>query len=194
MNMRDTSNQLDAIGLLTSQHREVDQLWTQLQSERASGANTVKDLADRIVALLSKHDAIETRMLYPEVREAGGEQLADHSLDEHQTIRNLLNEVDGKDPREGDVFDTFSQCISAVMAHVQEEEGTIFPMLRENMSDDELRDLGDRMSSALDSAPTHPHPTTPNNPAGATIAGAVTGMVDRARDAVTGESDRKDVR
>ncbi|MFP5318748.1 MAG: hemerythrin domain-containing protein [Acidimicrobiia bacterium] len=177
----------DAIGLLTGQHREMEQIWTQLQAAHASGSDVQNELAQQIITLLSQHDAIETQFLYPELRglgDAQGEQLADHSLDEHQQVRELLSSVDGEDVRDESVYSTLSRCIADVMAHVAEEEQQIFPLLVGISTPERLNELGQEMTAALKMAPTHPHPTTPNNKAGATVAGAVTGLVDKARDAL----------
>lgn len=180
-----TGASADAVELLTRQHREVDQLWSQLQAAGAADGSLRKDLARRIVTLLSQHDAIETQLLYPAVRKvAGGEQLADEGLHEHQRVRELLKQVDGKDPADTGVFATLRECMGLVEHHVQEEETEMFPKLRERLGEQELTDLGHTMEKALRLAPTHPHPSTPNNPVGAAVAGAVTGIFDRARDAI----------
>lgn len=177
----------DAIELLTGQHREVEQIWTQLQAAHASGSDVQHQLAEEIIALLSQHDAIETQFLYPELRSAGGgrgQQLSDHSLEEHQQVRELLSAVDGKDVSDESVYSTLARCVASVTEHVSEEEQQIFPLLRQSSSPERLKDLGQEMTAALKMAPTHPHPTTPNSKVGATVAGAVTGVMDKARDAI----------
>jgi hemerythrin superfamily protein len=188
MTMQDFSGASpDAIELLTSHHREVEQLWTQVQASHASGTEVQTELAQEIVTILSQHDAIETQFLYPELRSTeatGGEQLSEHSLEEHQQVRELLTEVDGKDVRDESVYSALAQCISNVMDHVAEEEQQIFPLLRQSVSQERLTELGQQMAAAMKMAPTHPHPTTPNSKIGATVAGAVTGVMDKARDAV----------
>jgi hemerythrin superfamily protein len=148
------------------------------------------------VTALSQHDAIETQLLYPELRGLGdqGRQLSDHSLEEHQRVRELLKEVDGKDPRDDAVFTSLGSCIALVMDHVREEEGVIFPLLRAKCDPDRLRQLGERMQSTMKMAPTHPHPSTPNSKIGATVAGAAAGVADRVRDAVSDRGDRTDDR
>ncbi|MBV9952075.1 MAG: hemerythrin domain-containing protein [Acidimicrobiia bacterium] len=183
-----TGARIDAVELLTSQHREVEQLWSQVNERGASGPDQQGELVRQIVRLLSQHDAVETRLLYPAVREVeGGDALADHSLDEHQEIRECLKEVDRADAIDPSVLSRLGECIEAVQRHVQEEEGVIFPKLRAAMSQEQLYDLGGDMAYATEKGPTHPHPTTPNNPVGAAVAGAVTGAMDRARDAIKGD-------
>jgi hemerythrin superfamily protein len=180
-----TGAKADAVELLTSHHRAFEQLWKRLQDAHAAGDHVQSTLSRELITLLSQHDAIETQFLYPELRklDGQGEQLAEHSLEEHQQIRELLKEVDGADPADPQVIGTFDRCMRIVFGHAEEEEGEAFPLLR-TLGEERVRDLGERMSGAMAMAPTHPHPTTPNSKVGATVAGAAMGVVDRARDAM----------
>jgi hemerythrin superfamily protein len=188
MTQSTTGARLDAVELLTSQHRQVEQLWSRVSERGASGPDQQGELVAQIVKLLSQHDAVETKLLYPAVREVpGGDALADHSLDEHQEVRECLKDVDRGDPNDPATISRLGECVAAVKRHVEEEEGAIFPKLRDAMTQEQLYDLGADMTLAMEKAPTHPHPTTPNNPVGAAVAGAVTGAVDRARDAMKGD-------
>jgi hemerythrin-like domain-containing protein len=184
-----TGARADAVELLTEQHREVDQLWSQLEVAHRDASSVQQDVGEKIVRLLSQHDAIETMVLYPALRQAlpDGDQLADHSLDEHQQVREMLAQVDGEDVAEAGVFATLTKCIQAVQHHVQEEESSLFPKLRQAIGEERLTELGDEMQKAMATAPTHPHPHAPQSGVGATVAGAVSGVVDRARDAIRGD-------
>lgn len=191
--MDTTGARVDAVELLSMQHRDVDQLWTQLEAARAAGgdAHLAQDLANRIITMLSKHDAIETMLLYPALREAptGGDAMADHALEEHQRIRELLKEADRKDIRDEGAFRSLTEAIGMVKNHVHEEESRMFPALRE-LGEERVMSLGEQMQTAWAAAPTHPHPSTPNSGLGATVVGAVAGVVDRVRDALGGKERR----
>jgi hemerythrin-like domain-containing protein len=176
----------DAVDFLTSQHREVEALWAQLEGAGSNVSTDRARAARQIVRLLSQHDAIETQLLYPELRDVGGDegkQQSDHSLEEHQMIREMLKEVDRADDLDEDSYSTLARCIAAVNHHVTEEESVMFPLLRRQCSVERLNELGSKMASMMDTVPTHPHPSTPNSKLGATVAGAVTGAMDRMRDA-----------
>lgn len=177
----------DATEYLTRQHREMEHIWAQLEEAHERGADTQAEIARRLVTLLSQHDAIETQLLYPELRRVGGDdgrRMSDHSLDEHQVVREVLASVDGADPSAPDVFERFEKCIASVTGHVEEEERDIFPLLRQALDERELVALGERMDKMLPMAPTHPHPMTPRSKVGASVAGAVSGVIDKARDAL----------
>lgn len=180
----DTSTATDAIELLTRQHRRVEQLWTALEAAGPTSPTAAAQTRE-LVKLLSQHDAIETMFLYPALRQAeGGDRSADNALHEHQQVRELLKRVDTGDPTDPATFAALCQALEAVQQHVQEEEAVLFPTLRQVRDDSALRAMGKKMAEGMKVAPTHPHPSTPNNPIGAAVAGAVTGIVDRARDAL----------
>jgi hemerythrin superfamily protein len=184
-----TGARADAVELLTTQHRDVEQLWSQAQVARRDGDHDLaQDLSQRIIGMLSRHDAIETMLLYPALRKAGagGDGMADHALEDHQQIRELLAAADGKDVDDEAAWGSLASALTAVTAHVKVEEGQLFPALR-TLGQEKVTELGDSMEKAMKMAPTHPHPTTPNSGLGATVVGAVAGAVDRARDAIKGE-------
>jgi hemerythrin superfamily protein len=149
----------DPLDFLSHQHRQVEQLWIQLEAAHGAGDDMQSELAQQVVAMLSQHDAVEVQLLYPTLRERGGErgqELANHSLTEHQKVREQLQEIDGKDPRDEQVWATLSQCIADVQHHVEEEEGEIFPLLRQHWDADERVQLCAQMNEVLATAPTHP--------------------------------------
>lgn len=172
----------DALDLLTSDHRKVEFLFAQL--EGAMDADTARQAAEQIIRELSVHAVIEEQVLYPAAREAiGGDGLVDHSLEEHQTVKELLAQVDGKPVDDPETQRTFAEVKAAVAEHVGEEEGTLFPQLREKLGPSRLAELGASMEQARQMAPTHPHPNAPNEPPGNLIAGMPAALLDKLRDA-----------
>src|SRR5689334_3179030 len=97
-----TSGQIDAgaTQFLTSQHRQVESLWATVEGAGTGSSPGREGPARQIVTLLSQHDAIETQLLYPELRDVGGDEgkrLSDHALEEHQQVREMLKDVDRAD-------------------------------------------------------------------------------------------------
>lgn len=180
-----TGARADAVELLTSHHRDVEQLWSHAQQAHAAGDHDLAaEVGQRVITLLSQHDAIETQFLYPALRNTGerGDDVGDHSLEEHQKVRELLKAADERLHEPG-AWSSLTEAMTNVFEHVGEEESQIFPLLRA-VGQEELYELGDTMQSAMKVAPTHPHPTTPNNPLAATVVGGAAGIVDRVRDAL----------
>lgn len=182
----ESSEGRDIVEHLTAEHRQVEQMWSDLQQAHQAGVANQQDLGQEIVRALSQHDALELQLLYPALSRAGQQELAEGAKEEHAAIRRLLNEVDGKDPADETVFRTFVQILTDVDSHVAQEEQVMFPLLRAGLPTEELIDLGEKSEKAEKLAPTHPHPTTPDGKVGATVAGAAAGLVDKARDALKG--------
>jgi hypothetical protein len=72
--------------------------------------------------------------------------------------------------------------IELVRHHVEEEESDLFPEVRRALGRKRLAEIGEAMEKAKKAAPTRPHPRQPDEPPGNVIAGAVAGVVDKARD------------
>ena len=81
---------MNAIDMLTSQHRDVDALFARLEAERVeSRVHVFIELAD----LLAVHFKLEERVLYPAVCQRKTELLPGTSAEEHFRARQLLGEL-----------------------------------------------------------------------------------------------------
>lgn len=176
----------DAITLLTGDHRTVEALFQQAETAPSPSSEVV----DRIVKELSVHDAIEREYLYPAVRDRvpSGSGLADHSIEEHNEVAQTLLAIDKADNGSGEQKQLLARLVTAVRAHVEEEETRLFPALRDAMTPRELEELGGKLETAKSTAPTRPHPHAPDEGLGTKIAGAVSAPLDKARDAAQGRS------
>jgi hemerythrin superfamily protein len=177
-----TGASADAIEMLVADHREVDQLFTQFEAA-APDSTVAKDLADKIVRELSVHAAIEELVLYPVARRVlEQDDLVDAAIDEHNEMKELLAEVDGKAVGDDRVRRTFHEIKLAVEEHVHEEETELFPRLRGKIDQDDLQRMGRALEGAKAVAPTHPHPHAPDRPPGNIVIGPAAGVIDRIRD------------
>lgn len=175
----------DAIQLLTTDHREVEELFAKLEA----GTGDRHDLVSSVVTELSKHDAVERGLLYPTLAEhvPGGQALAEQAIDEHQTVVVVLDRIDkSKDLSSSETSADLANLMSDVRRHVAEEEGEIFPKMRSAMSEDQLLELGDKISAEKGRAPTHPHPHAPASGTALRAAGMGAAAVDKVRDAASG--------
>jgi hemerythrin superfamily protein len=178
-----TGAQSDAIEMLTADHREVEQLFEQYDAAK-DDPGVAMDAAESIVRELSIHAAVEEQILYPMLRSVDPSQsgLVDHSLDEHQEVKELLARVDGRPANDPDVRQIFTKIRSSVEEHVAEEEDKVFPALRSHVQPGDLMQLGERVAKAKATAPTHPHPKAPNTPPGNLMMGPITALADKVRD------------
>lgn len=81
---------MDAVSLLIQQHRQVDQLFDEFESQSDIGRRL--EIIRQVKILMSKHASLEEAALYPIARMVlpGRSQELDHDLEEHngtQTCR-----------------------------------------------------------------------------------------------------------
>ncbi|HVF13686.1 MAG TPA: hemerythrin domain-containing protein [Acidimicrobiales bacterium] len=185
MSASDTNTQTDAIELLTSDHRAVDQLFAQIGSQPEGVQKD--DLVKLLTRDLSVHAAIEEQILYPVMRRSlsDGDAKVEEAIQEHQSVKETLAEIErlGSSPQRDQPLQTL---MNNVRHHVEEEENEVFPELRGALSSDELQAMGTALAAAKKLAPTHPHPNAPTTPPGNVVAGVAAAVMDKARDAVQG--------
>ncbi len=177
------SEPVNAVHLLLQDHREVEQLFSRIETAGGAGPD---EAVQEVVRELSVHAVIEEQVLYPAIREKvpGGDQLADHAIEEHQEAKELLAQIDGSD----DAIERRSllaRLMREVRSHVEEEEADLFPKLQAAFGPQEQQEMGQAMAEAKKMAPTRPHPHAPNTPPGNVVAGAAAAVVDKARDALS---------
>ncbi|MGW7415846.1 hemerythrin domain-containing protein [Streptomyces sp. NPDC054863] len=177
----------DGITELITDHREVDELFAHLEKS-SPGDDGARALADRLTTELVRHSVAEEQHLYPAVRAhlPGGDRIADKEIADHAKVEQLLKDLEGLragDPRFTRLVSTLK---SEVTAHVRDEENNLFPALRKHCSAEAIDELGDRLRRAKKTAPTRPHPGTPDTPPANKLLAPGAGLVDRVRDALSG--------
>jgi hemerythrin superfamily protein len=135
----------DAVALLKSDHRAVEELFSQFEATEASAKK--KALAGRICDALRVHTRIEEEIFYPACREAGVEEdLLDEAAVEHQSASRLIDQIAAGRPAD-DLWEAkVSVLKEQVEHHVEEEErrGGLFTKARAAGVD--LKATGDRMA------------------------------------------------
>jgi hemerythrin superfamily protein len=135
--------EMTAIDLLESQHREVEDLFEQL--EDAESDDECEQLFVQLADKLAMHAKIEETHFYPAVRANRTEEILDESLEEHLAIKRVLADLIAME-LDDDTFDAKLKVLQEeVEHHVDEEENELFPKVRNIFSDDELIAIGQEM-------------------------------------------------
>jgi len=134
---------MDAIEMLEEQHRDVEDLFDELESAEAADK---QDLFDELADQLAVHAAIEEMHFYPAVRAARTEEILLESLEEHLTIKRMLRELLQLDPRNEDFPAKVKVLKEQVEHHVKEEEDELFPKVRKVLDRKQLVALAEDMS------------------------------------------------
>jgi hemerythrin superfamily protein len=176
----------DAIAVLKADHRQVEEWFTAFEKAGATAYKTKRKLVDRIIAALSQHAAIEEEEFYPAVRtfDPVAEDQVLEALEEHHIVKWELQELVDLDPKDERFTAKVTVLIENVRHHVKEEEGELFPSVREAMTRAQLQEIADRLEQARRTAPTRPHPRSPDQPPAGTVSDVVAGVIDKAREMV----------
>lgn len=124
---------------------------------------------------------------YPAIREAVEKGDVDdmvlESLEEHHIVKWVLSELEGMSPTHERFDAKVTVLIENVRHHVKEEEKDLFPKVSKMFGKEILDELGDAMARLKKTAPTRPHPRSPDEPPGNLIAVPGAALMDRALDA-----------
>ena len=168
----------DVLTILEGEHRGIDLLLWELQAEAEAAPRTSLKAA---ISALSSHTAVELEVLYPQVRSNvdGGVDLVKQARLDHEEVAMSLLRLQ-KVPMTTDEFRTeLAHAIEQVRAHVRQEEGEMFPALREVLSPVQLHQLGRKVARARRHAPTRPHPRSLKSALGARFADRIESLLDR---------------
>jgi hemerythrin superfamily protein len=176
---------MDAITSLRDDHKRVEKLFKQFEKLADGNADKAKlDVVNEIIRELSVHAAIEEQVFYPAVRKEVPD-VADvvlEGLEEHHVVKWTLSELDGMQPTEERFKAKVTVLIESVRHHVEEEEGEMFPKVREALGRKALQEMGETMEAARKAAPTHPHPKAPDEPPANLVAGPAAAVLDKGKE------------
>jgi hemerythrin superfamily protein len=188
--------QRDVIEILTADHREVEAMFTELETLMQTRSDTDdelrKDLADQITIELVRHSVAEEVAVYPEVKRKVSEEEAERAKREHAEAEQTMKRLESLDADDASFELEIRKLMSEIRQHVAEEEGEMFPRMREIMTQEELTELGKRVEAIKAMAPTRPHPSVPNDPGKRLAVGPVAGLFDRLRDLASGRGTKEE--
>jgi hemerythrin superfamily protein len=129
----------DVVDLIMQDHREVERLFDELKTHPEQRPLLVPTLT----ALLTAHSRAEEAEVYPVARDEAGEadEVA-HSQEEHAQAERLLERLAATDPQSPEFDEVLDEVIEAVTHHVEEEESTVLPGMRERLDDSRRAELG----------------------------------------------------
>ena len=170
-----------AVDVITGQHRELLVLCDRLTADRR------REVADVVIATLSRHLSTEEQYLYPAVRRTvpDGEAITARELAEDHDLLVTLRGLDGVRPDDAR-FDRLAGAVTeAVRRHVEADASELLPLLEQMVPVEDLIRVGNRIETAAEAAPTRPHPAAPSTPPWNKVVDPVVAVVDKARDAVS---------
>jgi hypothetical protein len=182
--------QKDVIEILEQDHREVEEMFAELESLR--GASTEEEqerrkaVTEQVTIELVRHSVAEEVLVYPRVEDKVSAEEAEHAREEHAEAEETLHRLEKLDADDPAFDDELATLMAEIRHHIADEEGEMFAHMRQVIDADELRVLGARVEAFKKVAPTRPHPNVPNEPLPRMAAGPAASLFDRMRDLATG--------
>jgi iron-sulfur cluster repair protein YtfE (RIC family) len=135
----------DPIEMLMNDHRNVEELFQKIKA--ATGAQK-EEYFDKLCSELAIHTALEEEFFYPEFQKHGKDNAPDQikeALEEHDSIEQKLQQ--GQDLAvDSPEFSIYLEALEAALRHhIHEEESEMFPQAEENISEEKLYHIGEKM-------------------------------------------------
>jgi hemerythrin superfamily protein len=147
---------MDAITLITADHRKIAELFARYRASMPTDPARVKIVRD-FTRELTAHAAAEEQVMYPEARRVVEDGvIVDDARSEHREIRHYLADLESLDWRTPQFEETVTKLIGCVEQHVADEERTILPALRDGVTATGLEEMGVLMEQARRTAPKRP--------------------------------------
>jgi hemerythrin-like domain-containing protein len=143
-----SSGETDAIQLLETDHRRMEDLLKKGEETTTRGVKTRTQLLNTLTRELNAHEHIEETVLYPALQShPQAKDIVLEGYEEHHVADLIVKELHGlarNDEQWGPKFKVLKENIEH---HIEEEEDTMFPRARGIFSREELQQLGALMAS-----------------------------------------------
>lgn len=174
---------MSIIAVLSTDHRNVDALFTRFEQADPGDLDELAHLRDLIVEQLSIHATIEEQTLYPAIRDAADGATDDvlEALEEHHAVKAVLAELERMSPAAERFRAKMQVVIENVRHHVEEEEGDdgLFAVARKHLKQPELEEMATVAERLRAAGPTRPHPLSPDQPPFNVLLGVPMAVLDR---------------
>lgn len=141
---------MNAIELLETQHRDIDELGDRLLGGEG-GTEPRRKAFDDLADLLAIHSLIEEMHFYPALKQAAERthEALEHSLHEHLEIKRKLALCMVIPLGFGSFRTRFDELMQEVRHHVASERSDVFPIAERLLDADQLEALGQEMVSTM---------------------------------------------
>ena len=176
------------IDVLVTDHREVEQMFTEFDGLPPDAHERRRKLADQVVIELVRHAVAEEMYVYPAFRKhlTDGDELAEHEISEHSEAEVTMKRIEKYKDDDPKLTEEMRELMRVIRHHISEEESDAFPRLAAAADRAELEQLAEKVQAVKKVAPTRPHPAAPDHPPFNKLLAPGAGLVDRVRDALTG--------
>ncbi len=130
--------------MLETQHREVESLFEAY--EDAKDGRAKRATFQRIADKLAIHATIEEHHLYPAVKASQTDDLLHEAVEEHLSVKRIIADLLSMSAADENFDAKVKVLKEQVEHHVEEEEGELFPQVRELFAEDALDEIAVAMA------------------------------------------------
>ncbi|MFL5726993.1 MAG: hemerythrin domain-containing protein [Chloroflexota bacterium] len=139
---------MNAITMLTDDHRAVKRLLEEIESTTERGVKTRQELFGRVKEMLMVHEIIEEEIFYPAMRDhPKAKDMVLEAYEEHNVVDTILTELDQTPPDDETWGAKATVMAENLRHHIDEEENEMFPTARKLFEEAELKELGEKMAA-----------------------------------------------
>lgn len=141
---------MDAIQFLKQQHEQAKQMFSRIEQGQAGQRG---QLWQKLSPELKAHEQLEEQHLHgPVAREAGARDSTlvgwqQHHRQEVSEAESMIRKIDGADPSDPGWLEQVRKLKGTLEHHIQEEEGKIWPKIRQVWDAGQLEQAGQQMES-----------------------------------------------
>ena len=137
---------MDALSLLEEDHKLVKRLLAEGEKTTERGEKTRAELFARLKRELTIHEQMEEEVLYPALRAAAkSRDIALEGYEEHHVVDEIFAELEQTPPSDETWGAKFKVAKENIEHHIEEEENEMWKAARQEFSEDELEQMGNRM-------------------------------------------------
>jgi hemerythrin-like domain-containing protein len=134
---------VEATKLLKQQHDEVKELFKRFEASEEDSEK--QELFEQIADDFAAHGEIEEKIFYPAVYVGDLKEKLQEAVEEHLAAKRVVADLLEMEPAD-EQFDPKMKVLKELIEHhVEEEEGELFPLVRQGFAREELETIGEQM-------------------------------------------------
>jgi hemerythrin superfamily protein len=140
---------MNATDLLKEDHDRVKEMFDDFRDLDGDDRKEKQQLFRKIADALELHAEIEERIFYPAVRSIrteDAEEITLEAFEEHKIVKTLIGQIESLPKGDERKDAKMKVLMESVEHHIEEEEDEMFAEANE-LGDEKLEDLGDRMQA-----------------------------------------------
>ena len=138
---------MDVLTLLKDDHDKVRKILEEGDKTTERGEKTRTELFARLKTMLVAHEAMEEEVLYPALKaHPNATELTLEAFEEHHVVDLILEELEMTPVTDEQWGAKWTVAKENLEHHIEEEEGEMFKMIRENFSTDEREQMAAQMA------------------------------------------------